>query len=45
MDLTGMLVVLKFVSWRLGGLFAIDSGLSKMLLWFADSLDFQDGVC
>ena len=39
-----MLVVLKYVSWRLGEPCVIDHGHLRMLQLFADSLDFQDGV-
>ena len=41
---TGMLVVLKCVSWRLGELCVIDHGHLKMLQLYASSWDFQDGV-
>ena len=43
-DWIEMLVVLKCVSWRLGELYVIDRGRLRMLLLFADNLDFQDGV-
>ena len=39
-----MLVVLKCVSWKLGGLCVIDHGQLRMLQLFADSLAFPDTV-